>query len=107
METEEERLVLKLRSLCDAEDQDSEKWKEAKVKGLQVSRTRMHLLEQIAVVRKWASKTHTSYSRIFGSDEAMEVLPRLLRLGPHIRYAPWMKVSTLGDLFGGTHGGVS
>jgi hypothetical protein len=107
VESVEERLVLKLRELIEAQDKENAQIKAAKDKKIQAAPVKTQSTHQLESIRQWATVTHSSYSRVFGSNKAAEALPSLLRLGPHIRNAPWMRVSWLGDLFSGTHGGVS
>jgi hypothetical protein len=103
IESEEEQIVVKLWELIQVENKDFGDLNLAEEQGYQMALIKKNFQMKLGNIRAWAVNTHSSYSRVFVSDDASAALPWLLRFGPHICNAPWMKVSWIGDTFSSQH----
>jgi hypothetical protein len=108
-ESHEERVVLQIRHLIQAQDEDIQTQKKLEEQGVDMdgaSPSTARFDQEVTQVREWAMSYKSNYSKIFSTDDAVRMLPALLRLGEHIRNSPIIKVGFLGDLVAGHHGGV-
>jgi hypothetical protein len=103
-ETNEERVILKIKDIIVAQDKDQQHLANTETRNSEYSQNEQQAVQS---VRQWSAKWGSSYSRIFSTNDAISMLTYLVRLGPHMRHAPFMKLATLGELVAGSHGGVS